>query len=295
MRQVVKLALLWLALSPVPCVAEYRYVKIHVPASIDTRANGVNARGDVVGFYTDVEGALHGFLRRKGDYSTIDFPGASLTVAFSLNARGDIVGRFVDAEGNGHAFLFSDGEFTQIDYPEGASTEARGINNAGDIVGRYFTRGGLELGFMLKNGRFQSIRVPGSRATQVSMAQDNGRVIVGYFSSPDGALHGFVRNRSGDFQAIDFPSGGSFPCTGARSVNERGDVVGPYTVANNAGECRNSAQGYLRRRGKFVAVDFPGAVATFPGGINNDGVIVGLYRDRAGVSHGFKAIPEDGE
>ena len=66
-------------------------------------------------------------------------------------------------------------------------------------------------------------------------------------------------------------------------------------MANNAGECRNSAHGYLLRRGKFVAIDFPGAIATFPGGIHNDGVIVGLCRDRADRSQGFKAVPEDGE
>lgn len=293
MRQIMKLAVLWLAASPLLDAAEYRYVKIHVPGSVDTRANGINARGDIVGFFTDFEGVTHGYLRRNGRFFTVDVPGAKFTSAFSVNARGDIVGRYVDADDNGHGYLFSDGEFTRIDYPGAAETEARGINNAGDIAGRFFTRGGLEIGFMLKDGRFQTIRVPGSCATQASMAQDNGRVLVGHFcSTPDGALHAFMRNRSGEFRSIDFPSGGSFPCTGARSVNERGDVVGPYSVADNAGECGpGNSRGYVFRDGKFVAIDFPGATLTFPGGINNYGTIVGLYIDQAGVSHGFKAIP----
>jgi len=296
MRQPIKWALLWLgALSAWPSAAEYHYVKIHVPGSMTTRSNGINARGDIVGFYTDFEGVTHGYLRHNGDFVTIDVPGAKFTTAFSVNARGDIVGRYIDADDNSHGYLFSDGEFTRIDYPGAAATEARGINNAGDIAGRFFTRGGLEVGFMLKDGRFQTIRVPGSCATQASMAQDNGRVLVGHFcSKPDGALHAFMRNRSGVFQSIDFPSGGSFPCTGARSVNERGDVVGPYSVADNAGECGpGNTHGYVLSDGNFVAIDFPGATDTFPGGINNDGIIVGLYTDQAGIDHGFKATPVD--
>jgi uncharacterized membrane protein len=287
MRQVIKLTLFCLAISPLLFAADYRFVKIDFPNAIETLANGINARGDIVGRYLDADGVFHGFRLRQGVFSTIDFPGASLTAAFSLNARGDIVGRFLDATGIDHGFLLRDGEFTQIDFPGAAGTEARGITNAGDVVGLHFDPDGVENGFLLKDGTFHNIHVPDSGGEHVGMAQDNGRVLVGSFGSPDGHTYGFVRNRPGEFQPIHFP-GPDLVCTGARWINEKGDIVG--VLGRN---CAGVRQGYLLRQGKFVTIDPPGAVDTQADAINDDGVIVGLYTDNDGVTHGYKAIPKD--
>ena len=290
MRQVIKLTLFCLAISPLLFATDYRFVKIDFPNSTETLANGINARGDIVGRYADADGVFHGFLLRQGVFSTIDFPGASLTAAFSLNARGDIVGRFLDATGIDHGFLLRNGEFTQIDFPGAAGTEARGITNAGDVVGLHFDPDGVENGFLLKDGTFHNIHVPDSGGEHVGMAQDNGRVLVGSFgSNADGHTYGFVRNQPGEFQTINFP-GPDLVCTGARWINEKGDIVGVYGL-----NCAGVRQGYLLRQGKFVTIDPPGAVDTQADAINDDGVIVGLYKDEAGVFHGYKATPEGDE
>jgi probable HAF family extracellular repeat protein len=210
MRRIIKLTLLFLAVSPLLFAANYRFVKIDFTNSIETLANGINARGDIVGRYSDAEGVFHGFLLRKGVFSTIDFPGASFTAAFTLNARGDIAGHFLDANGIEHGFLLRDGEFTQIDFPGAAGTIARGISNAGDVVGVYSDRAGNGHGFLLKDGTFHTIHVPGSGGAQLSMVQDNGRVLVGSFGTPDGHVFGFVRTRPGEFRTINFPARASF-------------------------------------------------------------------------------------
>jgi uncharacterized membrane protein len=282
MKLVIKLTLLGLAVSSLLFAADYRFVKIDFPNATQTLANGINARGDIVGRYADADGVFHGFLLRKGVFSTIDFPGASLTAAFALNARGDIAGRFVDANGIEH------GEFTQIDFPGAAGTNALGVSNAGDVVGLHFGPAGNGHGFLLKDGTFHDIHVPNSSGEQVTMAQDNGRVLVGSFGSNlDGHTYGFVRNRPGEFQTINFP-GHRLVCTGARWINEKGDIVGPYGP-----NCAGIRHGYLLRQGKFVTIDPPGAVDTQADAINDDGVIVGLYKDKAGVTHGYKAIPNE--
>lgn len=58
---------------------------------------GINPQGDIVGFYVDSAGRQHGFLRRDGLYTTIDFPlnGVRATIANGINARGEIVGQYV--------------------------------------------------------------------------------------------------------------------------------------------------------------------------------------------------------
>ena len=274
--------------------ADYRYARIEVPNGSQTYVRGINARGDILGSYTDADGVGHDFLLHNGVYTNIDYPGHGVARARAINARGDIAGRFTDANGTDHGFLLRDGKFTQIDYPGASGTWARGIDNAGDIVGSHFNGVGIEHGFILKDGIFHNIHVPSSSCEHVGMAQDNGRAVAGSFcNASDGMLYGFVRTRQGEFQTINFPGQGLI-CTGARWINERGDVVGPYSKVKNPDECGSAnTHGYLMRDGKFVTIDPPGAVSTQPDAINDDGQIVGLYSDKAGAMHGYRAIPKD--
>lgn len=295
MRQIIRLTLFCLALSPLLLAADYHFAKIDFPNATDTRANGINARGDIVGLYYDAARTGHGYLLHKGVFSTIDVPGAALTAAFSLNSRGDIVGRFMDADGTDHGFLLSEGKFTPIDYPGASGTWARGINNAGDIVGSHFNTDGSEHGFVFRDGTFHTVNVPNSDCSHVGMAQDNGLALAGSFcNAPDGMLYGFVRTRQGEFQTIKAPGPG-LVCTGVRWINERGDVVGPYSRVSSPDECGGATKhGYLLREGKFIPIAPPGAIDTQPDAINDDGWIVGAYTDGAGVNHGYIAIPKDG-
>jgi uncharacterized membrane protein len=301
MRQIAKKFLFCLISSSVLSAADYRFVKIDFPNAISTFAGTINARGDIVGNYDDVNGT-HGYLLRKGRFSTIDFPNASgFTAARSINARGDVAGFFFDANGNQHGYVLRDGQFTQIDYPGASNTIVRGINNAGDITGQHTDSAGNVSGFILQNGKFHNVQAPHSFGsicgTDVWMVADNGRAAVGYFcDNRDQVLHGYLRNRPGHFQNIDFPSGGTFPCTAAHYINERGDITGRYAVANTADECLNGVlRGFVRQQGKYITIHFPGSVKTIATAINDDGVIVGLYFDGHDVSHGFKAVPKDAQ
>jgi probable HAF family extracellular repeat protein len=69
-----------------------------------TQANGINASGQIVGYYEDATGGWHGFLLDQGSYSALDVPGASATGAYGINASGQIVGSYYDASGT-HGFL----------------------------------------------------------------------------------------------------------------------------------------------------------------------------------------------
>ena len=127
------------------------------------------------------------------------------------------------------------------------------------------------------------MRVPGSDATEAFATQDNGRVVVGRTNRTDG-LHGFVRNRPGDFKLIDAP-GSAGACTGATATNQRGEIVGAF--------CSDEKPilGFVLRAGEFTLIDFPEANETFPLGINDDGVIVGRVQLSNGAERGFKAVP----
>ena len=76
---------------------------------------------------------------------------------------------------------------------------------------------------------------------------------------------------------ITFPGAVS---TGASGVNDKGDVVGVYRLADK------SSHGYLYHAGTLTSIDYPGASSTDTYGINAAGDIAGDYTI-AGKTHGF--------
>ncbi len=60
-----------------------------------------------------------------------------------------------------------------------------------------------------------------------------------------------------------------------------------FAILAIVGALTNGTSKALAESDTFTTIDFPGASATFPSGINPGGDIVGDYDDSAGVSHGF--------
>ena len=113
------------------------FTTINAPGAVlETAANGINNRGQIVGGYDTAGFVAHGFLLDRGRYTTIDVPGSSRTIALRINARGAILGLYEDARGGCHGYLLDGGVFTTIDVP-GAPTQALGLSDRGQIVGLY--------------------------------------------------------------------------------------------------------------------------------------------------------------
>src|SRR5437764_14931362 len=129
---------------------------IDFPGAIATEAMSINDRGDVVGFYTQSDATMHGFLFSQGAYSSIDFPGATLTGAMGINNNGQIVG-FYSAGSFVQGFYFDGISYTTLQFPGATLSIANGINNFGDVVGYYKTTGIVRHGFEWSSGVFRHI------------------------------------------------------------------------------------------------------------------------------------------
>ena len=239
-----------------------------------TTPTGINARGDVVGFFVS-GGHVHGFLRSKGKYTVIDVPGAQDTLINGLNDRGDLVGQ---TEGGG--FLLRNGRMTPLLSPNGERLSPRGINNRGDIVGVYTTFIPLFeiLGFWLDaQGTFHANR--GANESTYSGINDAGDIVgsVGIF-----LRFGFLIDRHGT--RIDVSVGGGLLngiSTLPTGINERGVIVGTERTIVNPD------RGFVRNRAGIVEyVEIPGASSTHLTAINARGDIVGWYRIGT-VTYGF--------
>jgi len=83
------------------------------------------------------------------------------------------------------------------------------------------------------------------------------------------------------FTTIDVP-GASFPFgTTPSGINSHGDIVGGYYDSDF------NLHSFLLSKGKFMAIDVPGAVQTQVVKINPQGGIVGNYYDSSFNLHGF--------
>jgi probable HAF family extracellular repeat protein len=262
------------------------FVPIEVPGASFTAARAITADGRIVGFFGDASGRQHGFLLVDGSFTTIDVPvaGARSTNAFGINARGDIVGSWVDSGGVQHGFLLpAYGSFTVIDGPAAIRTLARGINSAGDIVGYYETPDKRH-GFLLsREGVFSTIDMDGAQGpppngTFTQWINARGDMVGTFF---DGSVHGFLM--SGDIVTqLDVPFPGAIN-TNAPGLNDRGDIVGFYTVSGRQVAFRRD------RHGNYESLDAPTptpASSTLAIGINAPGDIVGQYT-HLGVTRGF--------
>jgi len=69
------------AVSPPQAVAaDYTFTRIDIPfaGALDMVLSGINNRGQIVGWYQDADGVLHGFLIDEGIVRKIDVPFAGV-------------------------------------------------------------------------------------------------------------------------------------------------------------------------------------------------------------------------
>ncbi|MGO8932030.1 MAG: hypothetical protein ACLQU3_34710 [Limisphaerales bacterium] len=118
-------------------------------SGIGTNPLGINDPGQVVGYYADDVGTIHGFLKDHKSITTLDVPGADLTESWGINDGGDIVGlyyvfspSFVE-----EGFILHDGHFLTFEVP-GNNGGLTGINNQGVLSGYYVDSNGIWHGFI---------------------------------------------------------------------------------------------------------------------------------------------------
>lgn len=172
----------------------------------------------------------------------------------------------------------------QLDYPGAVATFGRAINNNGDIVGWYI--GGGRHGFLLKSGnytQYMRIDVPASwnaHGTTALGINDSDMIVGSYFRRDADNLvhqHGYCLMPNGSFVQIDVP--------GATDTIPR--AISNANVAGFYFDQSGNLHGFTGMNGAALTIDYPGAVFTQVGGINNNGDVTGTYADSGGNVHGF--------
>ena len=195
--------------------ARAHWFSFDFPDAGSTRAQGIDANGNIVGFYTknatDNTNARHGFLLRGATFTAIDFPGAGSTEAWRINDNGEILGRYLSTtDSKWHLYRLSNGSFTAIaDFPGAAQTapdgygHLGGFNSRGDITSDYCSSTPCQNlfnqtaalgvhGFLLSVGVYTSIDPPGAMGS-LALGINDGGDIVGTYRDTSGQFHGYLR------------------------------------------------------------------------------------------------------
>ena len=282
MNKLMLAAVLLIASLPL-ATAQGTYTKLHYPGSGYTFALGVNASGQVVGYY--IMGAKSfrgGFLYTGGQFEAINFPDAGTTVLTGINDTGEISG-WAGTNDKEFAFTYNLQTQTFTELPLFHYPEATCINDSGMVGGITKVQWeGYWAGFKWAPGQQPVvIDYPQSHAweTIVTGITASGG-LVGYDQvQPDG-VDNFYYN-DGVFQAITIP-GLTYPTV--NGTNPAGTVlVGQYTAGADF-------LSFLYSDGEVETLSFPGSDSTFANGVNATGEVVGYFYSSEGTN-GFTWTP----
>lgn len=174
--------------------------------------------------------------------------------------------------------------FAAIDVPGAIETLPTDINDRGTIVGFYTDDAGVTHGFVRsRTGDFATIDRADAVFT-VAEGVNSQDVVVGWYQDIAGALHGFERDPDGQVRTVDMPG---VPDSALFGINARGDAVGAIDLGDQTTEI-----GLFLHQGVFTTFEDPAAapMMTQANGINDTGLITGVFIDLEGNLHGFSLI-----
>lgn len=189
--------------------------------------------GSIVGYYTDTNANVHGFLYSGGVFTTLDEPNAQgWTYAQGID-NGNIVGSYQGADSVYHGFLYNGGVYTTLNDPNAhGSTFASGISGE-DIVGWYNDSNSYPHGFLYNGSSYVTLDEPNAVGGTYACGISDGAV-VGYYFGQDGTAHGFLyydRN----YTTLDIPGAGASAFQGTYVHGISGNtVVGWYLNGDSA-------------------------------------------------------------
>ena len=220
-------------------------------------------------------------------FTSFDIPGATTYFVPGINDEGVVVGLWFAADGSEIGFIRTpDGHIsTPIVDPNDTAgvTVLRAINDEGVSAGFYGANAAN--GFLLTNGKFRTVDFPGAVSTALRGINNLGDLSGGYsIVDLDADEFGFIIPRRGPPISFKLPDPAATGIV-TGGINDLRQLVGYYTDATS------TLVGFLRQpSGQVVSIVFPGALSTQVFGINDCGIVVGVWDD-ASTAHGFYGRP----
>lgn len=268
---------------------EIRYKIIDLgnfPGNDSSRAQGINAAGDVVG-NASIDGSQHAFLYKNGVLKDLGTFGGQRSYAFDINDAGQIVGSTTTAAGVPYAYRYQNGAITNL-----GKFDAYRINNSGQVIGTFLfgTQPTRWHSVVYKDGQLIDLGTLGGNSAWVYGINDQGDIVgqsgTGTFNERDSEIYrGFVYR---DGQMTPLGTLGGYDSL-ARDINNLGQISGWAKITTAFRPDFDTHPFLLNAVGDVMKdLDTVGCCTTDAVAINNLGQIVG-YSDHlpGGDPHAF--------
>ena len=104
--------------------------------AVFSRANAINAAGQIVGYSLNDDGDRRAFIYSAGHMINLGTLGGSESVALGINSLGHVVGwSYLLNDASSRAFIHSGGSLIDLGSPDSGFKTARGINGSDTVVG----------------------------------------------------------------------------------------------------------------------------------------------------------------
>jgi hypothetical protein len=262
-----------------------RYRTIDVPGATRTEAWDITNSGDVVGYYTNADGRLHGFrLDKRGRYTKFDDPDGGLENDLTGgNDRGVTVGsppQVRPDDGRGPRLSARRPRQDHHHRRPGCADQRRLENQQPRPGGRRLQRRGPAGAAAVPARLHLRGRAVDVSNTTLADINDRGQSIGQAFDSADArnSHYTFLRERDGTFTKLPDVSGAVQ--TIHLGINNRGQTAATAAFLSADGTFV-TLRAFRYDDGEPTRIAVPGAVSTFATAINDRGHIVGYYTDPA--------------
>ena len=248
----------------------FKFSTSNVPGAVQTFTGDINNAGVTVGQYEDKRKVFHGFILSGKNLITVDDPQGTNTVVNGIQYNGmGVVGAYTNSAGNSVGFLYKNGKFTDIPGPSGATAaSASSINDKGVTVGYYLDSGGVQHGFRLTGKTYKTLDVPGAIGTGADGINNKGNMVLFWVDSKGNGESSISYDGGRTYKTINVPGA---VYSAASDLNNECDVAYEWVDSSDA------VHGALLHKGKYYKFDYPKAVFTYAGGINDKNTLVGGY------------------
>lgn len=264
------------------------------PGSDYTEWGGITSAGTIAGYYADPAdptfGTYRAFTRDSGgNYTAITWSGdPDFGFTVDIDEHGRVAGG-----GNNTAWVWNtNGTFNVFNVPGFTVNGAFGMNDRGLVVGAawpgfFDTPNGLI--YNISNNTATSWNYPAAAQTTLYGINNRGDIVGEFKPNLTSATIPFVRWANGATQILQFAG-----LSGVRvyDINDDRIIVGRYKDAANKNRSfyatpRSPLPAELAFTFESVTATLPGATETLLSDIDNNGRIVGRFKDSLGESQGL--------
>jgi hypothetical protein len=249
------------------------------PGSTSTTATAINNNNVITGYYSDADGARHGFVGTlDGNYTSFDFPNGN-TFAYGINDDGYITGLSntptIDCQVEGCQYLRApNGDISGITKDDAPLDGfAQQITKKRKYVGQYWVLDGendFEFGYIGKGTRYRKdIVLPFNVGRTEPRGLNKNQVITGYYSDLDTHTSPAFLIKNGVARSVSFPDANA-NSTFIEGVNDHGRLVGGWV---NKDGTLGGAFFYNPGQNVFNPIDIPGSNVAQARSINNAGLV----------------------